>query len=254
MSLEQFSLKGKVVLITGGGRGLGRAMAEALASAGADLAITGRNMATLEEACRALKPYGGAVFPIVADVTRAEDAAALAEKAVSEFGGVDVLINNAGATVAKPLLEVSESEWDTVIDTNLKGTFLCTKAIGRHMVQAKRGKIINIASVSGMMGGATISAYCASKGAVIMFTKAMAKEWAKYNITVNALAPGYFHTDMTAAGLADPSIRNAIVAKIPMRRTGLPEELSGAIIFLASDASKFMTGSVLIIDGGQAAG
>lgn len=253
MGLEVFDLTGKVILVTGASRGLGRAMAIGLAEAGADLVLTARSAPDLEEAAAEVRRQGRQALAVKADVSVPGDVEAMVRAAMDRFGRVDALVNNSGIAGEKPLLDMTEGDWDAVLDTNLKGTFLCSKAVGAHMVARGQGKIINIASVAGYIGTANLSAYCASKGGVIQFTKALALEWARYNVQVNAICPGYFRTSMNAGFFETEKGREYIKRWIPLRRVGEPSELQGAVIFLASGASGFMTGSALVIDGGQTA-
>jgi 2-deoxy-D-gluconate 3-dehydrogenase len=248
-------LEGKVAVVTGGGRGLGAAAATALAQAGADVALLARSTVEvdgtardIEAACPGRKAL--AVPCDVSDETSVEEAASLV---LATFGRVDILVNNAGTAQVAPLLDLELAELRRVLDVNVVGCFLCARAFGAHMVAQRKGTVINVASVAGLGGEADLTAYCASKGAVIAFTKALALEWARHNVTVNAIAPGYFRTELNKQALDDVKIGPRIVGNIPLRRVGQPEELGPLVVYMASDAAAFMTGSVVVLDGGQMA-
>jgi 2-deoxy-D-gluconate 3-dehydrogenase len=247
-------LDGKVAAVTGAGRGLGQAAAFALAEAGADVALLARNEAELAETSAHIENTWGRkalVVPTdVCDEAQVEEAASLT---IATFGRVDVLVNNAGIAHVSPLLEVTLEDLRRVLDVNVVGAFLCARAFGAHMVAQRKGTVINVASIAGLGGEPDLTAYCASKGALISFTKALAVEWARHGVTVNAVAPGYFRTDLNKQALDDIKIGPKIVQQIPLRRVGQPEELGPMVAFLASDAAAFMTGSIVVCDGGQLA-
>jgi NAD(P)-dependent dehydrogenase (short-subunit alcohol dehydrogenase family) len=247
-------LEGKVAVVTGGGRGLGAAAAWALAEAGADVALLARSVDALESMAREIEETHGrkalAVACDVSDEASVEEAASLV---LATFGRVDTLVNNSGVASVSPLLDLELAELRRVLDTNVIGSFLCARAFGAHMVAQRKGTVVNISSVSGLGGEPDLTAYSASKGAIIAFTKALAVEWARYNVTVNAIAPGYFRTDLNKSALDDVKIGPKIVGHIPLRRVGQPEEIGPLVVYLASDAAAFMTGSVLVLDGGQLA-
>jgi 2-deoxy-D-gluconate 3-dehydrogenase len=248
-------LDGKVAVVTGGGRGLGAAAAASLAQAGADVALLARSMPELEATARAIEEaHPGrkalAVECDVADEGSVDEAASLV---LAAFGRVDILVNCAGMALVSPLVDLEVAALRRIFDVNVLGTFLCSRAFGAHMVAQRKGTVINVASVAGLGGEADLTAYCASKGAVIAFTKALAVEWARHKITVNAIAPGYFRTDLNKKALDDVAIGPRIVGNIPLRRVGQPEELGPLVVYLASDAAAFMTGSVVVLDGGQMA-
>jgi len=247
------SLDGKVAVVTGAGRGLGQACALTLAEAGADLALVARSSDQLEETARLVKEHGRRALIVPADVTDEDAVEAVAAEVVERFGRVDILVNNAGMAHVAPLLELTLQDLRQVMDVNVIGAFLCTRAFGAHMVAQRKGVIINIASVAGINGEPELTAYCASKGALIAFTRALAVEWARHGVTVNAIAPGYFRTDLNKQALDDVKVGPKIVAHIPLRRVGQPEELGPLVVYLASDAAAFMTGSVVVLDGGQTA-
>ena len=248
-----FSLEGKNALITGGGRGLGRAMAEALAGAGADVAITGRNRDPLHATAETLaERTGRKVIPITADVTDGSQVESMTEQAIGGLGGLDIL-NNAGINIRQPTLEQSEDNFRKILDTNLVGAFLVAQAVGKHLVAQKRGSVINVASMLGMVGLAQRPGYTSSKGGLIQLTRTMALEWAPAGVRANALCPGPFETEINTPVLSDPEANRFFLDRIPLGRWGKPDELAGAIIFMASDASSFMTGATLTVDGGWTA-
>lgn len=244
-------LKGKVALVTGGSKGIGYGMARALAQAGVNVAVTSRNLAEGSKAAGELAFFGISAEAYRADVTKKAEVEKMVASVVDKFGRIDILVNNAGMNIRKPLLELAEEEWNQVIDTNLKGIFLVGQAVGRVMVRQKRGKIINIASVAGARGRPLLGPYCASKGGVIQLTKVMALEWVKDNVQVNAICPTYIETPMTADFLKEK--KDAILRRIPMGRLGTDQDLAGLAVFLASEASDFITGQAIFVDGGSSA-
>ena len=248
--LGMFDLSGRVALVTGGSKGLGKTFAQALLSCGADVAIAGRDLGALDEACGELVGDGRAAFGIAADVTEREQVERMVAAVIERFGRLDILVNNAGTNVRKPLLELSDDEWDTVLDLNLRGSMLAARAAGRHMVAQRSGRVINISSVLSAVALPGISAYSASKGAVMQLTRALALEWAQANVTVNCIGPAYFTTEMTRPLYDDPERRRFIEERTPMGRWGQPDELAGAVVFLASDAARFITGQTIFVDGG----
>src|SRR6188474_3300780 len=252
--LETFRLDGKVALITGGARGLGRTMALALAEAGADLALSGRSRETCEETAREIAAATGRkVRAFQADVTSGPDATRLAAEVTAACGSIDILINNAGTNIRGKLGDLSEQDWDTVIDTNLKGPFLCSKAIGAQMIARGWGRVINIGSILSVIAIAGRAPYASSKAGVIGLTKVLALEWAGSGVTCNAICPGPFATDMNRQLLNDPVAYQQFISQIPLGRWGELDEMAGVAVFLASDASSFMTGSSVFVDGGWTA-
>jgi NAD(P)-dependent dehydrogenase (short-subunit alcohol dehydrogenase family) len=252
--LDLFRLDGKVALVTGGARGLGRTMATALAQAGADVAITGRTPGPAEEAAASIgSETGRRCRAFTADVTLAADIDSLVSAADAEFGRVDILVNNAGTNIRGAVDQLSEADWDTVMDTNLKGPFLCSRAVGPGMVKRGWGRIINLGSILGVVGLPGRAPYASSKAGVINLTRVLALEWAGTGVTANSICPGPFGTDMNRALLDDPVKYQEFVKNIPMGRWGELEEVAGAVVFLASDASSFVTGSALFVDGGWTA-
>jgi NAD(P)-dependent dehydrogenase (short-subunit alcohol dehydrogenase family) len=246
-------LDGKVAVVTGGGRGLGQAVACALAEAGADVALLARSAEELAATARMIEEMGRRVLTLPTDVTQETAVEEAAEAVVEAFGRVDVLVNNAGVAHVAPLLELTLADLRKVLDVNVVGAILCARAFGAHMVAQRKGTVINVASIAGLGGEPDVTAYCASKGALIAFTRALAVEWARHGVTVNAVAPGYFRTDLNRRALDDVQVGPKIVKHIPLRRVGQPEELGPLVVYLASDAAAFMTGSVVVLDGGQLA-
>ena len=252
-----FGLKDRVALVTGAGRGLGRSMALALSQAGADLALVSRTEAELREAGEEIKALAPErqVLLIPAHLTDFPEIPKVVEKVVAHYGRIDILINNAGRNIRKAAENFSTEDWDAVINLNLKAAFLMAQAVGKIMIRQGRGKIINTASLLSLIGIPNMVAYCASRGGILQMTKALAVEWVKYGIHVNAIVPGYFLTQQTAPLLQDPKNREWILSKIPMGRLGdAKNDLPGAIIFLASPASDYITGQTIIVDGGWQAG
>jgi NAD(P)-dependent dehydrogenase (short-subunit alcohol dehydrogenase family) len=252
--LDSFRLDGKVALVTGGARGLGRTMALALAEAGADVALSGRTRDSLEEAATGVAAATGRrVQGFVADVTRADHVARLAAEVPASLGPVDILVNNAGINIRGAVHELSETDWDTVIDTNLKGPFLCSRAFGPDMAKRGWGRVINLGSILSVIGIAGRAPYASAKAGVTALTRVLALEWAAQGVTVNAVCPGPFGTDMNKPLLNDPAKYQEFVKNLPIGRWGELDELAGLIVLLASDASSFITGSSIFIDGGWTA-
>jgi NAD(P)-dependent dehydrogenase (short-subunit alcohol dehydrogenase family) len=252
--LDKFRIDGKVALVTGGARGLGRTMAAALAEAGADVALTGRTLGACEKtASEIAAATGRRCRAYQADVAILADVERLASAVEADFGKIDVLVNNAGTNIRGPIEQLSEADWDTVIDTNLKGPFLCARAIGPGMVRRGWGRVINLGSVLGVIALAGRAPYASSKAGIINLTRVLALEWAGTGVTANAICPGAFGTEMNRQLLDDPVKYQEFVKRIPMGRWGEPDELGGAVVFLASDASTYVTGSALFVDGGWTA-
>lgn len=243
-------LEGKVAVVTGGSRGLGRGMALALAEAGADVAVASRTLSTLKEVSQEIEGKGRRSLAVELDVCNLPTIDQMVKKVVDEFGRIDILVNNAGMNIRKPTVQVTEEDWDKIISTNLKGAFFCAQAVGKVMIRQKRGKIINIGSLTSKVALPNMAPYAATRGGILQLTKTLAVEWAKYNINVNAIGPGYFKTAQTAPLFTDKRWVEEILKKIPLGRTGLPEDLGGTVVFLASDASDYITGQIIFVDGG----
>ncbi len=254
MNLPFFDLTKKVAIITGGATGIGRGIAEGLADAGATVVILARRIETCEQACLEIKEkYNIPAFPFRCDITNGSEIRDVVEKIMTSCGHIDILVNNAGVGGSeKKILEMTEEDWDKVLDTNLKAVFTLTKEVVTKMIrQGEGGKIINVASIGALIGWSNMSAYCASKGGCVQLTKVMALEWVGDNIQVNAILPGYFETPMNTDLFSSKTGQNVIKTNIPMKRLAQIEEVKGAAVLLASQASNFMTGSSIVIDGGQ---
>ena len=248
--LNTFKLHERVALVTGASTGLGAAIAIALAEAGAQVACHG-NSRSPEATCEHITNAGGTAFPIIGDLSKVETPTHLVAQTLERFGRLDILINNAGTIRRAPAVEYSEEDWTTVLEVNLSSVFRLSQLAGRHMIESERGgKIVNIASLLSFQGGITVPAYAASKGGVAQLTKALANEWAKHRINVNAIAPGYMRTTNTAALQADEVRNRQILERIPAGRWGEPSDISGAALFLSSAASDYVNGHVLVVDGG----
>ncbi len=251
MALEIFSLKGKSGIVTGGGSGIGKAITKGLVRAGAEVVIAGRHRERLERAATEIQSFGGPVIPAAADVSKMEDIRRLVDQAVKAFGKIDFLFNNAGTIRRAPSEDFTEKDWDDVITANLRGPFFLAQAVARVMIAQKRkGKIINTASLMTVQGGKGVSAYAASKGGLAQVTKSMANDWAKYNILVNAIGPGWVKTELTEALQQDKERYGQILGRIPLGRWADPEDLVGPAVFLVSDASDYITGQTIFVDGG----
>jgi len=247
--LDFFNLEGKVAAITGATRGIGRAMALALAEAGADIALLQRTPEQLEVK-QEIENLGRKCVIVPCDLDNTDQVKNAIPTVVSHFGGIDILVNNAGIQRRSPSIDFSESDWDDVINVNLKTVWLLCQEAGRHMVPKGKGKIINMASLLSFQGGLTVPAYAAAKGGVAQLTKALSNEWAKHNVNVNAIVPGYIATDMNTALINDNTRNTQILDRIPAGRWGNAEDFKGTVIFLASDASNYIHGHLLAVDGG----
>lgn len=253
MPLELFDLSGKIALVTGATRGLGEVTATALAKAGADVAVCGRQPSDLARVAEKIKSRGRKSAGFVLEVTSSDSVHDGVERILAHFGQVDILVNNAGINYRAPLLDYPEEQWDRVINTNLKGYFLVAQAVAPQMLERGYGKVINMSSIMGTVALPELVAYAASKGGVNQITKVMALEWAKEGIRVNAIGPTYFETELVAQLRHDPERFRFITERIPMGRWGHPRELEGVVIFLAAPASDFITGQTIYIDGGWTA-
>ena len=248
---QMFDLEGKNAIITGASKGLGFGVSECFAQAGVNLVLVNRNFQEGVKAQKKLSQYGGKVVSISADVSIKGEVVEMVEKAEEELGSIDILINNAAIINRGPLMDLPEDGWDQAIDINLKGSFLCGQAVAKSMARQGGGKIINFASIRSSLVADERGAYSTSKGGVVQLTKAMALEWAKYCIQVNGIAPGYFATEMVTNYFDKmPEMEKKVIAGIPLGRIGLPNDLNGLSVFLASGASDFITGEIIYIDGG----
>ena len=254
MIRDMFSLDGRVALVTGAGRGIGRAIAVGLAEAGADLVVASRTPADLEEVAAAARALGRRALVAPADVADEQSVANLVRRALDAYGRLDVLVNSAGISPYYQRAEqMSAAEWDTVLGVNLRGAFLCATAAGRAMIEQGGGSIVSVASIGARVALPRLVAYCASKGGVDQLTKVLAVEWARHNVRVNAIAPGYVETEMTRGLRENPKLQQMLLEQTPMRRLARPEEIVGAALFLASDASSYVTGQTIFVDGGWTA-
>ncbi len=256
MAIPSFRMDGQVALITGAGSGLGQAFAEALAAYGADVVITelpGKEAAA-EATAELVRAQGRRAMTATLDVTSMDSIGALVERIVSEWGRIDILVNNAGLNVPKWAVDVTEADWDRVLDTDLKGAFFMAQAVGRHMIErGGGGRIINITSIMGQVGFYYRAAYCSAKAGLANLTRVLAVEWAKHNINVNAIGPSFILTPLTKPMFDDPWFHDLVIDRTPQGRIGEPEDVVGAVVFLASPASNLVTGAVLMVDGGWTA-
>lgn len=253
--MDIFDLKGKVALVTGASSGLGVQFAKALAKQGADLAIIARRQEKLEEVKKPIEDLGVRCLAVRCDVLNNEAVKEAVSAIKNHYGRIDILVNNAGTARSNPAESQSDDDWNAVINTNLNSVYFMAREVGKVMIEQKYGKIINVGSIHSTvaMAPSPLNAYCASKGGVKMLTKALASEWAKHNITVNAIGPAYFHSEMTDATLSNPAFDTVIKTYCPMGRPGKTGELDGAVVYFASDASSYTTGQLLSVDGGWTA-
>lgn len=252
-----FDLSGKVAIVTGGRRGIGRGIALSLAQAGADVVVSDISLEDCQKVVGEVEGLGRRGLAIKCDVTQKSEVDEMVKKTIEEFGKVDILVNNAGIVEFKPFLELTEEDWDKVLAVNLKGYFLCAQAAAREMVKKKWGRIINIASIaSGQVGIGypQIAHYCASKGGIVALTEALALELSPLGINVNAIGPGVIETEMTKGMLSDEKTKQEILARLPKGRVGQPKDIGTAVVFLASDEADYVTGATLFVDGGWLAG
>lgn len=248
--LKKFDLSGKVALVTGASRGIGSGLATALAGAGADVALVARGEDALAATAARIRELGRRALVVPTDVSKVDSLTGMVDRIVREYGHLDILVNAAGVQRRKPILEVTEEDWDFVNSVNLKGLYFVSQAAARQMLKQGKGKIVNICSLTTSMGIANVSIYSATKGAVLSLTRTQSKEWSRQGITVNAIGPGYFNTEMTQRLYNDPAMNQWIVDRTPMGRWGEIDDLLGAVVFLSSDASDFITGVLLNVDGG----
>lgn len=250
MSYSKFDLSGRVAVVIGGTSGIGRAIAHGLAEAGADVVCSSRRAEQVETTAREIEEIGRKTLRITSDVSDKDSLQNLLDECVTQFGKVDIMVNSAGRTKRAPTLDFAENDWNDIIETNLTGTLRACQVFGKHFLENKYGRIINIASLSTFVSLFEVAAYSASKAAVASLTKSLAIEWAKHGVNVNAIAPGVFKTDLNRELLESTERGKEFQTRTPMGRFGQVEELAGAAIFLASDAASFVTGEVLVVDGG----
>jgi len=249
-----FDLTGKVAIVTGASRGLGQYFARALARAGADVVITSRDASALSGFQQEIEALGRRVLPLELDVGKQDSITAMVDAAHDHFGQIDILVNNAGCNIRKPSLDVTWDDWNTILETNLRGTFFVAQAAARKMIPRGYGRIINIGSVTSVFGYAGLAPYCASRGGVKQLTMSLADDWGPHGVTINCLAPGWFETQQTKVLYENEAWVDYLVDRLPLKRPGQPNDLDGAIVFLASDASGYITGQTLLVDGGISTG
>jgi NAD(P)-dependent dehydrogenase (short-subunit alcohol dehydrogenase family) len=256
VSQEQglFDLTGRVAVVTGASRGLGQYFARALAHAGADLVITSRDRAHLENFASEIRGLGRRALPLALDVRDPHSIEAMAAAAENEFGHLDILVNNAGCNVRKPALDVTWDDWNLILDTNLRGSFFVAQAVARRMIPRRYGRIINIGSVTSVAGYAGLAPYGASRGGIRQLTMSLADDWGQHGVTVNCLAPGWFRTEQNKILYEDKEWVAYLCDRIPLKRPGQPQDLDGAIVFLASESSRYVTGQTILVDGGISTG
>jgi NAD(P)-dependent dehydrogenase (short-subunit alcohol dehydrogenase family) len=254
VSSALFDLTGKTAIVTGASRGLGQTFARALAHAGADLAITSRDQSSLAAFADEIAALGRRVVPLELDLRELASIERMVEAAYGAYGRIDIVVNNAGCNIRKPALEVTWDDWNTILDTNLRGTFFVAQAVAKYMVPCRYGRIINIGSVTSVCGYAGLAPYGASRGGIKQLTMSLADDWGPYGITVNCLAPGWFRTAQNQVLYDDEEWVAYLTDRIPLKRTGHPDDLEGAVVFLASDASAYVTGQTLLVDGGISTG
>jgi NAD(P)-dependent dehydrogenase (short-subunit alcohol dehydrogenase family) len=254
LSHNLFDLTGQVAIVTGASRGLGQFFGRALAKAGADLVITSRTLSDLDPFQAEVESLGRRAVPLALDVRDEGSIRAMVDAAHEAYGKIDILVNNAGCNVRKPAVEITWDDWNLVLETNLRGTFFVAQAVAKKMIPAGYGRIINIGSVTSVAGYAGLGPYCASRGGTKQLTMSLADDWGVHGITVNCLAPGWFKTEQNKVMYEDPEWVEYLVDRIPLKRPGQPNDLDGAVVFLASPASEYVTGQTLLVDGGISTG
>lgn len=252
--LSSLSLDRKVVMVTGATKGIGYGIAKGMAEAGADLIVVSRHQEDCEHVASEIAAMGREALPVAADMRNIESIDRLVDKSIQKFRRIDVLVNNAGTAHTQAPEEITEEEWDSVLDLNLKGAFFAAQKVGKRMINQMQGKIINIGSIFSFTGDGNIAAYCSSKGGVLLMTKSLALAWAKYNIQVNLVAPGYIETKMNSEVLHQERVYKHLMRKTPAKRLGQVEDLIGSVVYLSSPASNFTTGQSIVVDGGWLAG
>ncbi|MCL7451684.1 MAG: glucose 1-dehydrogenase [Anaerolineae bacterium] len=253
MKFPDFQLTDKIAIVTGASKGLGYGVALAMADAGAHVVVTSRDIERAQPVATEIQEMGRESLPLALEVCSLDSIEAMVGAALDRFGRIDILVNNAGINIPEPALEVSEEHWDRLMDINLKGLFFCSQKVGTVMVRQGQGKIINVGSQMGFVGGKLRAAYCASKGGVVQLTKVLAIEWAKHGVNVNGVAPTFLRTPFTAHMFEDATFYDEVVANIPLGRVGEVEDVLGAVVFLASPASDLITGTTMLVDGGWTA-
>jgi NAD(P)-dependent dehydrogenase (short-subunit alcohol dehydrogenase family) len=254
MAENLFDLTGQVAIVTGTSRGLGQYMARALARAGADLVLTSRSLPSLAPFHAEVEALGRRALSLQLDVTSLPSIHAMADAALNHFGQIHILVNNAGMNIRKPALDVTWDDWNRILDTNLRGAFFTAQAVARGMISHRYGRIVNIGSVTSVMGYAGLAPYTASRGGIRQLTMSLADDWSPHGLTVNCLAPGWFRTEQNKVLYEDPGWVEYLVDRIPAKRPGRPDDLDGAVVFLASEASRYVTGQTLLVDGGISTG
>lgn len=246
-------ISGKRILVTGGSRGIGKDIAMEFSKLGAQVVVTGRDEAALQLVVSELMEFNSGCSYICADMGHVDEIYTMVDESVKRMGGLDVLVNNAGVNIPKAALDVTEEDWDTILDTNLKGSFFCSQRAGKHMIPQRSGKIINIASQMAFVGYVKRSAYCSSKGGAVQLTKALAVEWAEHNVKVNAIAPTFIETEFTSKMFEDEDFLEDVLRRIPLGKLAKSEDVTGTVLFLASDMANFITGETIKVDGGWTA-
>lgn len=252
--MKELDISNRVAVVTGGSKGIGHAMALFLAEAGADVAIVSRHLDEGEAVAEEIRKMGRKAFAISADVRFPEDCRMLVQRTVERFARIDILVNSAGTNIRKPLIDYNEEDWDTILDTNLKGLFFTSQSAAKEMMKQKRGRIVNISSGAASIGAPFLGPYCASKGGITQLTKVCALEWADYGITINAIGPTYIKTPLTEEWVSDPVRYERIIRRCAIKRLAEPKDLKGLLLLLVSDASSYITGQTFYVDGGSLAG